>query len=196
MATLFSARGFYGRWLKTSLRALGPVDLLSGLAGSVVGVADHYFPTLKLMENLGWQIFVWALAVIVVVRLILAPYWMAKEDATKIASLETQLDEKRRRQAIADALGQVFQECQQLFNRKIENDNDVKQWTEDLFAWMDKVPNDLNGKLSDVEIYTLMNTPRGPLLSIRGFGDMEQNSRMNYLHYLQIRITDLINKHS
>ena len=75
-------RSFYWRWLKTSFRhSLGPIDLWTGLAASILGVAAHFLPDGEAaITALAWQVPLWALGLVMLVRLILAPYWMWKED--------------------------------------------------------------------------------------------------------------------
>jgi hypothetical protein len=82
-------RTYYHRLLKRALtRSIGPVDLWMGLAGAALGVADHLWPAGQLMTALAWQVPIWALVSVMALRLLLAPYWLAKEDADKIAELE------------------------------------------------------------------------------------------------------------
>jgi hypothetical protein len=71
-------RQFYWKWLKTALsHSLGIADLCSSTAGAICGVLVHYVPeSQSLVTNLTWQIPLWTLGAIVVVRMLLAPYWM------------------------------------------------------------------------------------------------------------------------
>jgi hypothetical protein len=82
-------RKYYFRLFKSAFtKSIGPIDLWMGLAGAILGIADHYWPAGQLMTALAWQIPVWTLATVIAVRLCLAPYWLAKEDANRIAALE------------------------------------------------------------------------------------------------------------
>src|SRR5258707_563955 len=88
MAAL-SFKQFFFAWMRRAFtQSLGPIDLWAGLLAAALGVIDHYWPAGQLMSSLGWQVPVFALAAVMVVRLLLAPYWMAKDDAAKIARLE------------------------------------------------------------------------------------------------------------
>ena len=71
---------YYRRWLHTAFcHSVGVVDLCSGLVGSALGVWDHYQPGAGIMTAYGWQVPILALAAVMAVRLLLAPYWMWRE---------------------------------------------------------------------------------------------------------------------
>lgn len=75
---------YFWRWLKTAiLRSLGPIDLWIGLTTACLVVVDHYWPAKQIMTAYAWQIPIFGLAAAMLVRLLLAPYWMAQEDAAK-----------------------------------------------------------------------------------------------------------------
>lgn len=82
-------RTFYWRWLVRAFsRALGPADLLSGVAGAALGVVARLNPQLApAMNELLWQVPLWALAAAMAVRLLLAPYWIWLDDQKSIAAL-------------------------------------------------------------------------------------------------------------
>ena len=72
-------RAFYGRWLKTAFtHSLVAIDLWAGVAGALLAVVDHFLPDRQLVTALTWQIPIWALAAVVLARLLLAPFWMAQ----------------------------------------------------------------------------------------------------------------------
>ena len=76
------AISFYWRWVKTAFtHSIGQSDLWGGIAGTILAVVDHFWPEKQLMSSLSWQIPLWALGTVIALRLISAPYWMAKEDA-------------------------------------------------------------------------------------------------------------------
>lgn len=82
-------QNYLRRWLKTAFtRSPSAIDLWTGAACAVLGVADHYLPQMQLMSSFGWQVPIWILAGVMAVRLIMAPYWMAKTDAKEIARLK------------------------------------------------------------------------------------------------------------
>src|SRR6476646_1117919 len=87
---------FYWRWLKTAFRhSLGAIDLWTGLAGSVLGLIDHFWPDMRLMTAYGWQIPVWGLVSIMMMRLLLAPYWMWQEDEARRPAISISEGRKR-----------------------------------------------------------------------------------------------------
>lgn len=84
---------YYRRWLWVAVRpSYGVADLATGVFGYVTLIIAHYWPQSAVtIDALSWQAILWALAVALVARLILAPYWIAKEDAAKTAALEQRL---------------------------------------------------------------------------------------------------------
>jgi hypothetical protein len=77
-------RAFYRRWLKTAFtHSVGVFDLWTGLITAALGVVDHIWPQGQLMTTYAWQIPVWALAAVMAMRLLLAPYWMWIEDQSQ-----------------------------------------------------------------------------------------------------------------
>lgn len=85
--------GYYRRWLWTSIRhSYGFADFAAGAIGYGSAIVAHYWPsTAAAIDAWSWQAVLWALAVAFGFRLLLAPYWMAKEDAAKVAALESRL---------------------------------------------------------------------------------------------------------
>jgi hypothetical protein len=76
-----------------SLHAAHSVLLLLLIAA---GFFTYFVPQVHLMIDLhGWQIAAIVLGSIVGIRLVLAPYWIWKEDQTKISCLETQAAERK-----------------------------------------------------------------------------------------------------
>jgi hypothetical protein len=91
------AGSYYWRWLRTAFRhSLGPIDLWAGIAAAVLTIIDHYIPERQLMTALAWQIPIWALASIMLVRLLVAPYWMNQEDNATIAALKAGSHDSKR----------------------------------------------------------------------------------------------------
>jgi hypothetical protein len=77
--------------------------LWAGLGAAVLGVVDHYMPWAKFGDALAWQIPIWALAAVMATRLFMAPYWIFKEQTSKISDLT----EKLRPKIIVSALHQA-----------------------------------------------------------------------------------------
>jgi len=103
------ARHYYWRWFKKVVwSAPTAIDLWTGAVGAVFGVIDHYWPTAHLMEALGWQIAIWAFGAVLVVRLFMAPFLMAQDDAEKITKLEAEKGNKELRNRAKGLLGRYF----------------------------------------------------------------------------------------
>jgi hypothetical protein len=108
-------RTYYLRLIKTAFsRSLGQIDLWTGAFASILGLVDHYLPQANIMTSYAWMIPVWALALVMLVRLLLAPYWMWKGDraesdaqAQEIADLKGRLEPSV---AIEFGIGYPFRE--------------------------------------------------------------------------------------
>jgi hypothetical protein len=101
---------FIRRWFKTALRhSVGVADLVSSTVAAAGAVITHYAPqATEIWQEWAWQIPVWVLCGIVVVRLALAPYWIWQEDQEKIAIQAKQLNYDARRLGIKNRLGKAI----------------------------------------------------------------------------------------
>jgi len=96
---------YYWRVLQAAFtHSLGAVDLWTGVAIAVLGLVDHLMPQPHLMTEYAWQIPVWAVAAVLGLRLLLAPFRLAKEDAGQIAALKLAVHDKDARQKALDQL--------------------------------------------------------------------------------------------
>lgn len=134
-------RAYYLRLAKTAFsRSIGPIDLWTGLVVALLGLVDHYWPQGELMMTYGWEIPIWALAAVMLVRISLAPFWMSAEDTAKIETLSNALDNKRARQAALNDLWKLRRKGVELRNQHIELagipdwENDFKVWQSEVFA--------------------------------------------------------------
>jgi hypothetical protein len=84
---------YFWRWIKTALwRAPSAVDFWSGTISAALGYAAHFSKWVaEFMNDLAYEIPLWVVAGIVLVRLVAAPFEIAKADATKIRELEQKL---------------------------------------------------------------------------------------------------------
>jgi len=139
---LRSMRAYYLRWLKSAFtHSLGPIDLWTGIAGAVLAVVDHYLPALQLMSSLGWQVAIWALAAVMLVRLVLAPYWMAEEDASTIKKLEAARLTKEKIQSTKNALAAFLEEGRAVVQRCANEsepapETEAQDWLNRLLAYL------------------------------------------------------------
>ena len=75
-------------WLKTaSTHSVGHIDLWIGLTAAVLGVVDHYWPDAQIMTTYAWQIPIWMLAGVMLIRLLLAPFWIWQEQNKAMVAL-------------------------------------------------------------------------------------------------------------
>jgi len=75
-------RTYIWRWLGAAFsHALGVIDLWAGLGGAVVAGIAHFLPQEQAAElnSLAWQVPLWALGVVMLVRIVLAPYWLYRD---------------------------------------------------------------------------------------------------------------------
>jgi hypothetical protein len=135
-------RNYIKRWLSVALwHSVGPIDLWTGIASLCLGVADHALPKMQLVTKFGWQLPLWMIAGIIIVRLVLSPYWITKEDTENIEKLKVILGLDRRRIAIKDKLGKGLETLINFMKEcRIEgtNNDDLKKR---IFSWFDEFQN-------------------------------------------------------
>jgi hypothetical protein len=128
-------REYYWRWLRTAFsRSIGLVDIGTGIVVALAGILDRFWPEAQIMTSYGWQIPVWALAAVMAVRLVLAPFWMFQEDDASRAKLQLRLENKAARQAALDRLWASYKSGVQLRNRDMSAD-DVGSWLLEEEEW-------------------------------------------------------------
>lgn len=137
---------FYIRWIKTTFRhSIGLIDLWTGLGAAMLGLADHYLPHAQLMTNYGWKIFIWALAAVIIVRLILAPYWIFDEDRKQISALKKLIDDKEEeKQRKIEALWALRKDGVKLRNAQII-ESEVDSWKQKFDQWRDSILTEARG---------------------------------------------------
>lgn len=137
-------RRYYWRWLKTAFnRALGVVDLWSGVAGAVITLLAHLLPEWRdTLNGLVWQVPLWSLATVMLVRLFLAPYWMWLEDDKKIRALTLSAASRQQRAQAASAKVEAFEDIlsrgQKIYEQWVLSDQDYATWRERYESWRDK----------------------------------------------------------
>lgn len=73
-------------------RAPDHIDLWSGLVAAAITVIAHLLPQWgQVLTDLLWQIPLWVAVAVLGVRLLLAPYWIARDQRLKIRELEQEL---------------------------------------------------------------------------------------------------------
>jgi hypothetical protein len=132
-----------------------------------------------------WAISAAALGIIFAIRLLLAPYWIWRDQQPSF----------ERRQG-AEALNEVFNRTRELSTASIANAEDYKVWETKVDAhpaWMRQV---LHKKISAEEINTLIAAPAGALLDMGARFGRDHNRCLNYLHYLEQRVSRAIDRYS
>jgi hypothetical protein len=72
-----------------------------------VGLLTYFIPQVEVMIDLhGWQVATVVLASIILVRLVLAPYWIWRDDGRIISNLNSKLTDKTKKQAAIDDLAE------------------------------------------------------------------------------------------
>jgi hypothetical protein len=182
---MLTAWGYFRRILKTAFtQSIGPIDIWTGIAGAALGIVDHFWPERHLMTSLAWQLPLWALGAVLLVRLFLAPFRIAKEDDQRIRSLnaqrKVQIDQERKQAAIDDLSEELSWAIHNLLNR-----NQGKEWTEemvppfeaDMNAWCEKV----NKKLEDRDFFSRSDQLHFDRLGFLQPIDMGPLARLNWL---------------
>lgn len=96
----------------------------------------------------------------------------------------------------AEALNEVFERTRKIRDMALTTNEDYQAWKRSVDEHPKWIQQTLRGKISGPEINILLNGPAGPRLGFRDrFGD-EQNRYNNYLHYLEHRISSLIEKYA
>jgi len=128
---------FFCKWFQVAfVRSLGIADAISSVVGIAGAAYVHYKPGAgTVVSELIWQIPLGAFAVTVFVRLVMAPYWIWKEQEETIIQLRSQLGERQSRQAVRDALTQPYRVGQELMHRDIQNNEDYRQLEEEFENW-------------------------------------------------------------
>jgi hypothetical protein len=102
----------------------------------------------QLMQSFGWEYWLFAVVAVTAFRLILAPYWLAKEDAKKIATLEAARATKEKREAIRRGLGgfieegqHIRQDCHQRHDMQMPApEPEFTSWLDRLVAYLGTTP--------------------------------------------------------
>ena len=81
-----SAGEFLWRLVGTALsRSFGTADLISGALGALAAYLFRDSP--DIMSDLAWQIPLYSLAAVTLIRLVAAPYWMWREEREEVTAL-------------------------------------------------------------------------------------------------------------
>lgn len=110
---------FYWRWLKRAFwRAPGVVDGYLFAPGLAVGLLAKEQPLLAGWLNDMWAlVLVYALAFVTVGRLVLAPYWIWREDQEALGTLRRAAASDAQRKAIRMEFAQFIVEGEALMAR-------------------------------------------------------------------------------
>ncbi len=106
-------RGFYWLWLSTAFRhSIWRGDGVAFLLGIAIPIARNAVPNWEsVMNELTWQIPLGVFGSIVLVRLILAPYWLYKEkvkEINRLSALMGNKDESREKRQLKLDLGKLL----------------------------------------------------------------------------------------
>ena len=193
-------RAYYLLWLKTAFtHSLGKLDLWTGLIVVALGIFGHYWPQTQLMTTYGWQIPIWALAGIMLMRLFLAPYWIARDQKKVSKCLQDQLDERKRRQRTVDKLAQLHQQCLQLLMITVDSNDDYTSWKQEIEDWYKRAQTEIEGSLgfAEMELFRTFSAPVFFDLSFHPFSERHQHDLRFFgarHHKLRIIIDDMNNR--
>jgi hypothetical protein len=176
-------RSYYRRWLATAfLHSIGPIDLWAGLAGAGLAAVDHFMPERQLVSALAWQAPLWAALAVVIFRIIAAPFWMAKEDAEKIAQLAANLASNRKRIAIKNRLGEFIEATKPFYG-------DTPPGREEAVQWRDGARDYIAKAFGEGEAALFLSDSGYPVLGSSTKGDMR-----NFINGRVRRLTELITR--
>jgi len=179
-------RSFYWRWLKTAFtHSLGPVDLWTGLVVSIFGIVDHFLPQAHIMTLYGWMIPVFALAAVMLVRLILAPYWMWREDQQSrnrldaIAAISAPLlARKQKAQTSVQGFERLIEASWALRRATVTNEADYKAWRLRYLEWFSEAADFVEEHVSHIAALHFRRLPNISVVSPFATG-INNNHRMD-----------------
>jgi hypothetical protein len=108
---------YYWLLIRTACKhSITGADLLSSIVAAVIGIITHFLPEgEKAAASLAWQVPVWAFVGVITCRLILAPYWIWRDDQEKIAALIAASHDKHKN--IRIRLGEFLEQGRVLMRR-------------------------------------------------------------------------------
>jgi hypothetical protein len=180
-------RSYYWRWLKTALtHSIGVFDLWTGLISAALGVLDHYWPQAQIMTTYAWQIPIFALAAVMFVRLLLAPYWMWKTDnettiaiADELEKSRDLLNERDRKRDASEKLADLLRRSDALCTKRITSDDECSKFHQELISFLNSIPQSVSGIISEAEAAVLIS--RVPTDVIDGTMDSTKNITTAYM---------------
>lgn len=112
--------------------------------GAILAIICHFLPNgEQIINRLAWQIPIWALASVMLVRLAMAPYWIWKKDQQEINELQKTLGTPKSQQEAFDFY--LDNEIKYLNELKSKNDPDFKN----LLAWIVKTSEGFKTAMGD-----------------------------------------------
>ncbi len=132
-------RNFYWRWFRVAvLHALGPIDLWSSVFGAALGTIVHLVPEWgDTVSSYLWLVPTGVAVAVVSARLIAAPYWIAREDQTKIAGLEAERIDRAKKEDMRNTIGGFINEAVAIIDRS--RDQTTPPPKDDANAWFGRV---------------------------------------------------------
>ena len=139
---------YYLRWLFVAFtHSFGISDLVGAIIGLIIYFVSEAFSTPTVDVNL-W-IVVGIFGGIVLVRLILAPCWIYREDGKEVSKvkqekeeLERKLDDRAKKKEIRQMLGSFMEECRELMTKCVNEKDPPEKETEDLISRLQSYLND------------------------------------------------------
>lgn len=181
---------FYGQWLWRAFRhSLGLADLLASLAGSAVAVFAHFEPEAgRAFEPLLWQVPLWAAAAVVTLRLLLAPYWIWREDQAALEALREARDAKQRAREVRDRIGEFLAESIEWL--KASRAGDLSDdFEERVNAWFAGVQNYISRELGDSYVRQITNGA-----GITRYSNKADTALSGPLYTISLRLGELLER--
>ncbi len=170
----------------------------------VVGLLTYFVPRLEVMVDLhGWQVATFVLSSIVFVRLILAPYWIWKDDGEAILKLNSllqpQVNETIKQAAIDDLAEEINWATDNLVNPRphpLRPDADILRetdlWSRACDSWYGRISN----KLANRDVFTRSQQLHFDVLTrvdqVVSIGNMNFGKALNILHTKIRRLREII----
>jgi hypothetical protein len=152
MAWMRPALKFYLRWMSVAFKhPWGIADFISSVLGLVVPIAVRLVPAWHTaVTDLQWQIPLAVLGTLGAARLLLAPYWIYREQVTEIERLLAHEESLSKRKQIGWKLAEYHLKGRELYQRLRDSTDDTngEYWAEQVRVFRQELANFVAAEIS------------------------------------------------
>lgn len=118
--------------------------------------------------------------------------WLAERE--KLTEANKNLSKKADAAELRSILNELFNKSQRLCSVKIVDDYTEDQWEDDVNALMLESHDKFKGRISDIDLNLLLNSPMGMALAFQERTTQKQIKIQHFVHYYRDRLINFINK--